>query len=129
MRIVQDGIVYKTHNEALAAALDIHRTIKHQEATYVLPGKWMVWFPNMAHQGGDWVNHYRDGGDIIEQQYMGAGEERDMMLDYTRITFAKEGGGYVFKGIYGEGRRIDTRTVRFRKLANACEVVFRGSFV
>ena len=125
-KIVQNGIAYRTHNEVLAAALDIHRAVKHQEVTYVLPDKWMVWFPNMARQGGDWVNHFCDGEKIIEQQYMGAGEERCQMLDYTRITFAKEREGYVFKGVYGKGWRVNTRTVRFKKLADACEIAFSG---
>ena len=119
----------RTHNE-VSALIGIHCTVVHREAAYVLPGKWMVWFPNMSQQGGYWGNRLINNGMGIEQVYMGTGTprriNRNPMLDYTRITFAKENGKYVFKGIFGDGKEDGARIVRFRKIANSCELTFEA---
>lgn len=129
IRVIQDGKVYGTQNDALDA-MGIYRVVQPRSGAHVLPDKWMVWFPNMTRKGGDWCTRFVDGGECVEEVYLGGNDtsakKRGPMLDYVRIMFAKEGKGFVFKGVFGEGVEVDSRTRRFRKLGNSCELAFSG---
>lgn len=126
MKIVQDGKTYRKHVEVFAD-LGMPHPMPSFSSIHILPGKWMFWFPCFP-KGGDWMNAEIDGWKEIEQVYVGKRESFNSafneMLDYRRITFAKEKGRYVFKGVFGDGVPNGDRAVRFRKLSDSCELDF-----
>lgn len=129
MKIVQDGMVYRKHVEVFAK-LGMPHPMPVFSSIHILPDKWMFWFPNFP-KGGNWMNMEIDGWKEIEQAYMGDGETFNTafneMLDYRHITFAKIKGGYVFKGVFGNGVLNGDRVIRFKKLSDSCELDFNGT--
>lgn len=132
IKIQQDGRVYRTHNDVLSS-IGIHRTLVHREAVYILFDKWMIWFPNMLHQAGEWINRSINDWESIEQVCVAAADAsvmgRDHLLDYVRITFAKDDRGYSFKGVFGNGQQIGDRSARFEKLSDECEIEFNCKLI